>query len=516
LHRRVLVAFALLAGLAATAAADPKAHASFSYDGPSSHRGTSEGSCDAVGIQLPPVPIELRSEGGTLVVRRTFINWTVLGPGDGLVAHGGPTEMREERIPIPGGTVRLAAAASGLIVGFPYSYSRGPDATFEARWNATRVDLSAPETEIPSPAGDVWIRGADAILPLASAFPGWARLVGLEGDARAGGDLTLYVRQADVQWDGGARTLGPYRTQTANASTAAGSYRSIENTDAFLDLNGVSFVLPPGSEPACRSLHARVDGLLTVEGATGTLPSSSGPRAVSGRAVTLAGDFALEETPPAQAPVRGSAGRMDARADGDIGLVAVDFAKVADPSTSKAVAAAGLGAALLVVALAVARYAGALVGLFYSRFGRERALDNRNREIVYEAVLHNPGVDFSTLAQITGMNRRTVAYHVQVLTRVNLIGTRRHGRSRRLFPTHLTGQESVASILAARDPRFARLVDALRTGPMATSELVRRLREQLGLGRRAAYYVVERALDHGIVSRSEDGREVKLKCEASP
>lgn len=504
-----------MAGLAATALADSNRHASFSYDGPSSHQGRSEALCEAVGLKLPRGALDLRSEGGVLVLRRTNLSWSVVGPGDGLVAQGGPTDMREERIPIPTGPLRVSPASSGLVVGFPYDYTRGSPATFEVQWNATRVNLTAPTAGLPTAAGELWIKEGDSIVARESGYPGWTRLAQIEGDARAHGDLTLYARQADIEWDDGALDLGPYASETENVSTPAGSRRSVEVTDAFLDLQGVSWNLPAGAEPACRTVHARIGGLLTVEGASGTLPTTTGPQTVAQRAITLSGDFSLEETPPTQAVVSGASGRMQARADGDVGLVAVDFAKVASAPVSKAVVAASLAAALLVAALAVARYAGTFVGLFYSRVGREGALDNRNREIVYEAVLHNPGVDFSTLAQITAMNRRTVAYHVQVLTRVNLVGTRRHGRSRRLLPSHMTGQSSVASVLAARDPRYAQLVEALRAGPLSTSELVRRLQERLGLRRRAAYYVIERAIGHGIVSRSDDGREVSLKCEPS-
>jgi predicted transcriptional regulator len=512
----VILMAALLAGEAAAVA--DASRATFAYTGSSSLTGRFDGSCTALGLLLPPgaADLSLSSGGGTLWLRRTILNrTTVLVPPDQVVVHDAAEPPKEERIEVPAGPLRLAVAADGLALGLPFGYARDAEFGFQVSWNATRLNLSAPAANTPTPAGTIWTAPAGQARIHPVVFPGWTRLSAHDGRAAADGNLTIYLRSADVFYPGGHRPLGPYRSEVENVSTPAGSHRTLELTDAWLDLRGAHFDLPPATRAACAGLEGEVAGSLAAEAASGEAPSGGGRTGFEGRAVVLEGVFRVHES-LAKVPLDpGSQGRVEAQAEGDVRLASLDFAPTSPGDATPLVVSVSLGAVVLLALVWAAKNLGSIVGLFYSRLRRDHALDNRNRDAVHEAVLQNPGLDLSELAALTGLHRTTVFYHVQVLHRVGLVSTLRHGRSLRIVGVGRQNGPERARLLAARDPRFGFLVETLGAGPRPLREVVPLVADHFGTSRRAAYHTVHGAIEMGIVKRVGDGKEVLLACAAT-
>jgi predicted transcriptional regulator len=515
LNKRLLLLLAVLASPVSMAAVAPESRVLFSYDGPMSLAGAVDAVCDGAGAVLPAEgSMVVHAEGGEWVEWTTYVNVTVLTPEAGPKPVPVDANITSRSARVPAGPVRIAWPADGIAVLWPHAFPNTIARPLEISGAVGALNATSVEHAPPAPAGARWVPGSSGRASREDTFfPGWSRRLTSAGSFNASGDLMFYLRQARVESVATGWDLPAYRQETSNTTTALASVRTLKFTDAELRLRVPDVALPSGSRPVCSGLDARVRGAFVAEAASGEAFRDGASIRFNRRALTLQGTFDLRETTTGDEPTASDRGRVEASAEGDVRLVGLDYETVASTSAPKAVAI-GSGAALLLLILAfVVKKAGTLVGFFYSRFGRDRALENRNRELVHDAVCNNPGADLSTLAQITGLNRRTLAYHVQVLERVGLVVTRRQGRSLRILPIGLTSPQAVASVFATKDPRYVQVVEALRAGPIPLSELVRTLRERLRIGRRAAYLVVDQAIEHGIVRRSSDGREVTLACE---
>jgi predicted transcriptional regulator len=67
-----------------------------------------------------------------------------------------------------------------------------------------------------------------------------------------------------------------------------------------------------------------------------------------------------------------------------------------------------------------------LLGLF-TRVARHRALENRQRAVLYEAIERSPGVHFQELCRISGIGHGAVQHHLDQLLRTGLITRTKHG-----------------------------------------------------------------------------------------
>jgi hypothetical protein len=508
---RVVVPFLILAltGVQAGALASGKSTAQFSYNGPSAVAGAFDGSCEALGAILPPGEAALTTDGGTLDIRRTRVNYTLVSPGSNPVPLRDPDRQWEERIEFPAGSIQLAKGDGGVLTLQPYATQSGHGSPPpEAKVRFVNANFASVRFAVPSPAEFFWVSesGEKPHIRFAS-FDGWGRAVDFDGDAIIKSNLSFYLRESAVQWPVGKIQLGPWEAEESNVSSPIVAHRTVVFTDAFLNLRGAAVRLPPSTQLICGELQGNVRGSFVADRATGSVETESGRVDFADKVVSLEGSFDLRESPER---LGGQEGAMNVRGEGQIRVVGVDFAAVAPTTIPNSAKLVGLGVVLLAAAYAAYKTLGTFVGAFYSRFGRDRALDNGNRDTIYQAIVQNPGVDLLRLRDLTTFHFSTVAYHVRVLGRVGLIDRLRHGHSMRLLPKE--GGVNRVQVLAEKDRRFGFLVEYLSRGPQPLKEVVKSLAAGFGVSRQAAHLIVNRAVKRNIVTRTGKGRNVVIQC----
>jgi DNA-binding MarR family transcriptional regulator len=106
---------------------------------------------------------------------------------------------------------------------------------------------------------------------------------------------------------------------------------------------------------------------------------------------------------------------------------------VSDPMTFAAVG--GLFALGAVLATDVGRWAiGASFVPLYSRLKKERLLDQNVRDVIYRAIMEDPGVNFTGLMRSLCLKNGVLSYHLSTLEREDYIVSRRDGIYRRYYP----------------------------------------------------------------------------------
>lgn len=499
----------LPAGLA-SALETPSVTVDYQFRGSSGFQGAFEGSCLSNGVILPPLPAyHLDSGGGTLVLRHTRINWTEAAGTTVVVDQtAAPDRQWTEEITVPAGPIRLAPDASGHVVPMAYGPTRGVVSPFPISLLLSHANLTPVNDDLPMPVPAYFVDEAGAVRIRNAVFPGMNRLLDGDGAATMNGNVTFYLRQAALDFQATRTETGPYEVEEARTGQSPIVRRTLLYRDAFLDLESVTWRLPSGARIACERTDGFLDGAYRAELATGRGINSTTAIDFEDQLLTLSGRFALEEKPAESGSVA-----IVGRAAGRIEVLGIDFVPALSPGglSGTTVAALGFGA-LLVAGLLAAKNMGQFVGIFYSRFGPDRILENPNRDLVYRAVVGNPGIDLSRLVTLVPLHLTTIQYHVQVLQRVGLVNTVRHGRSLRVVPKELNNVPGVAQVLAAHDERFSFIVSQVQPGPLPLREVAERVQRQFGITRRGAYQAIQRALARNIVRREGEGKGGWISC----
>ena len=140
--------------------------------------------------------------------------------------------------------------------------------------------------------------------------------------------------------------------------------------------------------------------------------------------------------------------------------------------------------------------------MLYHRIPRAKALDNANRQRVYDAIREEPAIRVGTLAARLGLNRDTVLEHIRVLERFRLVESAGAGQ-RRYFASGMIGsiveKNAIAATSASSTKRVLSLVQA--RGEVEFRDLVR----SLGLSSPLTSWSVKRLERAGLVRKERRG-----------
>ena len=94
----------------------------------------------------------------------------------------------------------------------------------------------------------------------------------------------------------------------------------------------------------------------------------------------------------------------------------------------------------------------------YSFIHEENALDHFTRGRIYQCVKDNPGTYYSRIKKELGLNNGVLSYHLQTLTRVELIKSKRHGTRKLFFITGTPIPEEITSKLNFMETAIRQMV----------------------------------------------------------
>lgn len=498
----------------------------YRYGGAGSLQGHFEGSCEARGITFSegvPLELSIRSDGGWAELRTTWVNFTVLRPAAGpptvLVQ---PDRMVVSNREIPAGAFSVETRSVGEAVVFPLGFGRerGPlEDSFRVHGSAHELETSEVDLATPAPI-NFWRSVGDDVGISEGEFHGWNRAVRWTGPApQVEGHLSIYVRGA--AWttaDGRATHLDPYQQEETNLTTPAVERKTLRFTDAFLDLQHARWTQTPSDVHfICGALQGRVAGAGAFSEATGSVRQERQWVNFTGQVVTISGEFDLDEHPPAGGGAEADRGWMEARAEGRVQVVGIDFAPIPSPAALPMSAPEALGlAALLAVVWILARHLGDLVGLLYARvLGAERVLAHEGRRRLYDTIEQQPGLDLTQLAHQTGYFLTTVTYHLAVLKRNDLVHLVRYKNAVRVLPKDARFASLRAGIpreVILGDDRMRFVQDQVLGQPRSQGDLARLVASRFGLTLRGARSLIARAEERGIIERSTDQGRVWIRC----
>ncbi len=506
----------LVVALPVTATSGESVVAEFNYAGPASLDGQFVGSCEGNGVYLAPgVPRSLlvESGGGSLTVVHTRVNYTIVSPEASPAYMPDADNQWSEQIDVPAGAARIQVGPTGIVTVVPPFDGREFGQPFAVSIVLDSADFSSVREGIRTPGEFFWVASEPGAKPHIQdfTFPRPDRTVSFDGEATAEGTLLLYLREATVTFREERLRLEPWTVEEFNATTPAIARRTVIFNDAFLELDDARLVAPSDAQIVCGGSEGRIEGAFVADRATGRATGAGKDVTFEEKVLSMEGTFVLEERPETS-----STGQdvVRSRAEGSIAVLGVDFAPaltspspILESATTVALWLLVMGAVLLGL-----KNLGTFVGAFYSRFGRDRVLDNPSRDLVYQAVMQNPGIALSRLTQVTPYHLSTVTYHVRVLQRVGLIGTLRHGRSIRVLPRTMMTSATLPRLKQVWDPRIAFVVDQVHAEPKALKQVVQTLSANFAITAQASYAIVKGAVEANLVRRTGSGKGVMVEC----
>ncbi|MGB0652653.1 MAG: winged helix-turn-helix transcriptional regulator [Thermoplasmatota archaeon] len=180
------------------------------------------------------------------------------------------------------------------------------------------------------------------------------------------------------------------------------------------------------------------------------------------------------------------------------------------PSTP---AAAGVGFLALLVSLLYYLWPALKAGplALFSRIQPNQVLEHPERARVHQAIQEEPGIHHNALMAKLGMGNGALRHHMDKLVSAEEIVAVRNGGFTCYFVKGTVDRRDMAAAAAVKSKGARDLLAAIRTAPGAT---LREAAGAAGLTPQTASYHVGRLERAGLVSRTREGRTVRLHAAA--
>lgn len=465
-----------------------------------------------------------RAEVRTVTVHR---GWQGLPTGARVLQEERATESRtslaDGRLLLTARLPDFEASAQGTDA----SYATPPDSTRSRQpWTDANAQLHVLVSNRPLLAAPVAAKLADlAVDPAAAAaeyeFRSARAAAQLTSPTLAWHDGTFEFRASSASQRFESSTTGREAPGSAwvahvlpgGPGSWVGPGTHPEETTTYHVLVAPGAVLRAASSRTDLALYAAsarwtLDGYAGFPWAHGSLATPNGPRSLAGDQTILGGVLDFVAAPAQAAPY--PAARFSGR--GEIAFLQIGPASEEFPVEA---VAAGAGVTAVAAAAAAAYYwpllkwaLSSLLAPLYARVPKERVLDHKGREFVYELVRQEPGVSTNRLAREVPFGWSTLTYHLRVLERNEAIVSLRDGRYRRFFDREsgrfANGRKWV--VAALRNPLTLTLARCVLTQPGLTQK---ELGERQRLAPSTIHWHMERLLDARLVDKRRDGHNVR-------
>lgn len=134
-----------------------------------------------------------------------------------------------------------------------------------------------------------------------------------------------------------------------------------------------------------------------------------------------------------------------------------------------------------------------LIVPLYMRLRGSEVLDSFNRGRIYGHISAQPGCSFSDLKSALGVGNGTLAYHLMVLERLELVKSTKGGKLRRYYPQGVSASIRKDQYLGKTEAMV--LNELISKGPMSISSLA----AALGVSRQRVHYNARLLLKRGLV-----------------
>ncbi len=309
----------------------------------------------------------------------------------------------------------------------------------------------------------------------------------------------------------------PVPDALGGAPTWTGPGEHVEETIAIITVrptNGAFSLAAAGAPVAAYAddFRLELDGFVQFPWAEGQIHHGADEVRIDGDQVLLQGTVRLRTISKEldDSPAIGWLGA------GDLALVQLGPLPDATDVNGAALVAAGAGAATLSLAAAIYYWpllkyglSGLLVPL-YARVPRERVLDHHGREVVYQRIKQEPGISTHRLASTVEFGWSTLAYHLRVLERNQLVISVRDGRYKRFFDResgkYANGRKYAVVVL--RNETTFGIARAVLERPGTTQK---ELSEKFQLSPSTVHWHVERLQDANLTVKDRDGHNVRYR-----
>lgn len=524
--------------LASPAAASP-ANLAFTSGIPLKVHGTVTGQLPATQLVATDVAGALgftfTFDSADLLTLRTTTAYQTLPTGGRVLVETRSSESLES---LGRGTANLAARSEGFFLHASatdavwHSYQAKPSAT--GVWSKANAQVNVllrdrPLLPLGVPVAEV-VDGADSgpVTPLvragsfeakaetATAQLGLTRMawhasvVRLQADGAPSADRASATTTTTVS--GGVYVPG-LTPETPGAWTGPGSH--VEQTIVHHEITTRGSRATVAATGADFALYAQtgkfaLDGYAGLPWAQGTVTLSGETRQLGGNQAIVGGTLNLQVL---QARLEPSAA-LELVGSGDVTFLQIGPS--AETFPLDAVVATGTGAALVAAGATASAYywpllkwgATSLLWPLYARLPKDRILDHRGRELVYERIRTEPGISTNRLARDAPFGWSTLAYHLRVLERNEKVISVRDGRYKRFFDResglYANGRKFVVAVLK-NETTFA-IGRLIRAHPGITQKGVS---ERFGLAPSSVHWHVERLEEAKLLEKTRDGHHVR-------
>ena len=151
--------------------------------------------------------------------------------------------------------------------------------------------------------------------------------------------------------------------------------------------------------------------------------------------------------------------------------------------------------------------------LGYRKAGQHAVLFNDNRQKIFQAVQSSPGISFSDLCRVTGINRGTVKYHLIMLQLTGMISAFSRAGPDRYFENNGRYSDIERHLLRRlREETSRKIIRTVFEKPDLTQiDVVKRV----GISAPSVSWHMSALICEGIVTMQKTGRQVRYRISES-
>jgi len=128
-------------------------------------------------------------------------------------------------------------------------------------------------------------------------------------------------------------------------------------------------------------------------------------------------------------------------------------------------------------------------------------LKNRRRRKIMEIVAEKPGISIKDLEELTGINRSTLRYHLDVLEGEELLVSMKTGTERLLFPKDYFSEQELMMLTALRSEPKRKILELIAQNESMTPK---QMADAMGLNLKTVHYHLNSLKNLGVVEVRDD------------
>ncbi|MHA1896372.1 MAG: winged helix-turn-helix transcriptional regulator, partial [Promethearchaeota archaeon] len=141
------------------------------------------------------------------------------------------------------------------------------------------------------------------------------------------------------------------------------------------------------------------------------------------------------------------------------------------------------------------------------RLSIEKVLENKNRKLIIDLIIDNPGIHFNELLRETGLSPGNLVWHLDILEEYKIIGKKNAGNYLIYFPYYMDNPISNIDFDLMKSKTTIAILNKIKETPGTYNN---EIAKSLKLDHKTVKYHLDKLLEKGLIVIKKEGRKKRI------